>query len=278
VNPTNAAALANAMFLTVAGPEMVREVAEILAPLGIPVMPLKGVLLQRLVYKTASFRTMVDVDILVPPARYTDAYHALISAGFSFTAAPTPNEVSLRRPDGWLDLDLHRGLTDSMRCHLRADDMFARGRRDDQLFETSIVLIDPYDLYAHLLQHAAINWVFARKFHHISDFEAVPRVLHLSVEKAALRLSEVKLASYAAVILPMIAAQIDSEFARQLVDHLRLSVRDRAVVTLSRKLLAARAGNHNVRRAAVLALAPSWFGVLAEGCSRVTRRFAVSPR
>lgn len=260
------------MFLTVAGPALVREVAEILAPLGIPVMPLKGVLLQRLVYKTNSFRTMVDVDILVPPARFTDARHALTAAGFSLIAAPTPNEVTLRRPNGWLDLDLHRGLTDSMRSHLRADDMFARGQRDDQLFDTSVVLIDPYDLYAHLLQHAAIDWVFARKFPHISDFDAVPRVLNLTAEKTARRLSEVKLASYAAVILPLIAAQVDSEFARRVVDELRLSVRERSAVALSRTLLAAGDGNHNARRAAVLALAPSWFGVLAEGGSRVARR------
>src|SRR4051794_12798967 len=71
------------MFLKAAGPALVKRVAEILQKQGIPLMPLKGVLLRKLVYGEQSFRPIADVDILVPEAQFPDACRALRREGFT---------------------------------------------------------------------------------------------------------------------------------------------------------------------------------------------------
>ncbi len=76
-----------------------RDVVGVLSPLGIDVMPLKGVVLQRVAYDDPSERRLVDVDLAVRSRDFHRAYAALVAAGFT-DAHEEPHvwEVSLRRP------------------------------------------------------------------------------------------------------------------------------------------------------------------------------------
>ena len=105
--------LAAEMFLKAAGPALVKRVAEILHRRRIPVMPVKGVLLQRLVYGERSFRPIADVDILVPEPQFGAARAALRDSGFTDERWELGGwQVTLRDPAGPpLGVDLHRRLT-----------------------------------------------------------------------------------------------------------------------------------------------------------------------
>ena len=155
------------MFLKAAGPSLVKRVAEILGPRGIAVMPLKGVLLQKLVYGDRSFRSIADVDLLVPERRFFEA--CSLSGGRR--AFPTQRwemgqwQVTLTNPNGPpLGIDLHRRLTRTVRSRLTADgNLRARGRPDTQLFGAPVILPCAEDLFAHLVLHATLHWLRRRQ-------------------------------------------------------------------------------------------------------------------
>jgi hypothetical protein len=147
------------IFLMAAGPALVKRAADVLAVRGIPVMPLKGVLLQRLVYRDRSFRPIIDVDLLVPDDRFFEACSLLREAGFTKASWELGRwQVTLRNPDGPpLGIDLHRRITRTVRSRLTEADLFARGRPDAQMFGGPVILPSPDDLLAHLLLHATLH-------------------------------------------------------------------------------------------------------------------------
>src|SRR5437868_6511480 len=136
------AELAREIFLANAGGVLVKRAAFVLEKRGIPLMPLKGVLLQRLVYSEGPFRSIADVDLLVPEPRFFEAAALLEAAGFSNTRWETGRwQVTLTNPNGPpLGIDLHRRLTRTVRSRLTAEGLFARGVADTQLFGAPVVL------------------------------------------------------------------------------------------------------------------------------------------
>lgn len=269
MNPSETGRLATEIFLTAAAPRLVRETALLLAPFHIPLMPLKGALLQRLIYKGDSFRLITDVDVLVPPHQFSQAYDVLRGAGFS-EAREEPGlwEVSLRRPKGLLALDLHRRLSATARSRLRPEDMFARGTADDRLFDAPVVLPDPYDLYAHLLLHLTMHWVNEGKLHHAEDLEAVPKALGLDPTVLAQRVVGLGLGPHAGLVLPLLADQTSDSFSRNLLTELSLDLRSRVVVGVSQRLSARFTARQLGRRTIGLLLAPSWLEASREAITR----------
>src|SRR6266511_5085875 len=88
--------------------ETLREVARALGDSGIPVMPLKGVLFQLVLYADPAERRLCDVDVLVPESRFAEAIAILMQHGYRpESAGPSWIEAAFRSPRG-LPLDLHR--------------------------------------------------------------------------------------------------------------------------------------------------------------------------
>jgi putative nucleotidyltransferase-like protein len=253
------ARIATELFYTTAAPTLVREVAGVLGSSGIPIMPLKGTLLQRLVYGMRSFRPISDVDVLVPPARFGAARSALRAAGFTVEREEQGGwEVALRRPEGLLEVDLHRRLSSTVRSALLPDDLFRRGRRDTALFGVPVVIPDGRDLYAHLLLHLTLSWLALGRLHHPEDFEAVPAALSLSPDGLAGHLAEVGLRRHALLVLPLIASATRGSFTSLLIDVLGSTREERLIVDLVRRTCARAAPGSLPRRIAGFCLAPSW--------------------
>lgn len=264
------------LFFREGVPLLVRTVANVLLAKEISIMPLKGALLQRLVYGPAVFRPVSDVDVLVPPARFDDARAALRAAGFTVEREePGGWEVAVRPPHGLLEVDLHRRLSSTVRSKLSAQDLFNRGRRDTTLFGVEVVLPDSRDLYAHLLLHLTLNWLAGRGLHHPEDLEAVPRALSLSPAAVARHLSRVGLAPHAALVLPVVREAVDGDFTGRIVDALTMGGREHLAVAAARMLCRVAPPTALPRRAAGFVLAPSWIDAASEA---LTKRLVARPR
>lgn len=253
------------LFLAAAGPALVREVAEILGARGIPVMPLKGVLLQQLVYGPQRFRPISDVDILVPEARFYEAHAALREAGFTGERwEPGDWQVAMKRPGGLsLDVDLHRLLSRTPRSRLTGDGVFERGMPDKRLFGVEVVLPSADDLFAHLLMHATLHWVRYGRLHRPEDFQAVAESRSMASAQCAKHLRQQGLVRHALLFLPLIVDETGSSFASKLIDELASNRRDRTVARWVRALCARFEPGHPARRLAGLALAPALSGTVA---------------
>jgi hypothetical protein len=131
--------------------EVLRDVARVLGDRGIPVMPLKGVLLQLTLYDNPAERRLCDVDVLVPERRFAEAITLLIERGYRpERAGPSWIEAALRSPRG-LPLDLHRRLFCARRYQMPTDEQFLRARRDDGLLGVPVWIQQPLDTLAHLV-------------------------------------------------------------------------------------------------------------------------------
>jgi hypothetical protein len=256
------------VFMTTAGPRLVKRVAEVLAPLGVAVMPLKGVLLQKLVYGGDVFRPITDVDLLVPPDRFMDAVAALQGAGFTRVRwEPGGWEVNLSDPSGPpLSVDLHRRLTRTSRSRLTAGGLFERGRSDTRLFDAPVVLPEGQDLFAHLLLHATLHWLNRGELHRPRDFQAVASALSLEPRRCADHLGAQGLEAHALALLPLIQLHEGGTFCHDVLIELarpRLSlVRPRLASSVARMLWSGSPPGGRARRLAGLALAPSLVNAL----------------
>jgi hypothetical protein len=136
--------------------ETVRRTARILGRAGIEIMPLKGALWQVTLYSDGAPRPLADVDVLVPERDFGRARALLTGAGFR----PKPNlrapyEEDFSAPELLLPVDLHRSLFAPGRFRMDTAGLFARARRDRDLFGASVLVADPRDQLAHLLGHLA---------------------------------------------------------------------------------------------------------------------------
>jgi hypothetical protein len=256
--------LVTEMFLKAAGPALVKRVAEILATRGIPVMPLKGVLLQKLVYGDRSFRSITDVDLLVPERRFFEAFSLLAAAGFSNERWEIGQwQVTLTDPNGPpLGIDLHRRLTRTVRSHLTAAGIFARGTADTQLFGAPVILPSPEDLVAHLVLHATLHWLKVGNLHRPADFQAIADALHLDADRCAAHLAQQGLTAHSRLVLPFIRRACPGAFVDDVLTRLAPTARGRAATWIARKLAARSGPGHPGRRLASLALAPSFSAAL----------------
>lgn len=253
-------------FLRAAGPLLVKRIVEILEPRGIPVMPLKGVLLQKLVYGDRTFRPIVDVDLLVPDARFFEAYALLRANGFTQERwEPGEWQVTLKNPRGVpLGIDLHRRLTRTSRARLTPAAMFARGTRDTGLFDAPVVLPSNEDLLAHLLLHATLHWIKRGNLHRPGDFEALASVRVMDAGRCARHLREQGMIAHASLMLPMIAAQTKGPLVPALLQQLDCGPRGRIVVGFIRALTRRFPPGAPARRLAGATLAPSISGAVLD--------------
>ncbi|MBZ0118220.1 MAG: nucleotidyltransferase family protein, partial [Sandaracinaceae bacterium] len=106
---------------------------------GILPMPLKGVLLQHLVYRDPSERVLSDVDLLVPPGHFDEAVRALRAAGYAL-APEGRAAVHAKGPSARLEIDLHRRLFAPGLFGLSARHLFERGHLDERLFDCVVVV------------------------------------------------------------------------------------------------------------------------------------------
>jgi len=114
-------------------------------------MPLKGVLLQQLLYADPAQRPLTDVDVLVPEQDFERAIAALIEAGFEpRSAGRSLIECALRAPRGFT-VDLHQRLFGKGRFRLSTEALFRRASRDESLLGVPLHIADPYDTAAHLI-------------------------------------------------------------------------------------------------------------------------------
>ena len=259
-NDPDARRLASEVFLKGAGPALLRRVATILQPRAIPVMPVKGVLLQRLVYGEQTFRAIKDVDVLVPEDRFSEACAMLRQNGFTDQRWAVGRwQVTLRNPDGYpLDVDLHRRLTRTSRAGLTAAGMFERAKVDESLFGVPVVVPCHEDIFAHLLLHAALHWINRGTLHRPEDFEAVGRALALDPDRCVSHLARHGLLAHARLVLPFVDASTGGTFVRSLLHSLPSQPRARASAWLVRSLTARYPRPGSVaRRFAGMILAPS---------------------
>jgi hypothetical protein len=223
-------------------------------------MPVKGVLLQRLVYGEQTLRPIADVDLLVPENRFLEACAMLRREGFTDQHWEIGRwQATLRNPDGPpLGVDLHRRLTRTSRSRLTAAGMFERGRLDEILFGALVVVPCHEDIVAHLVLHAALHWINVGTLHRPEDFESVGGVLALDADRCASHLARHGLLAHARLILPLVAAKTGGAFVRDLMQRLPAPPRARASSWLVRALVARypRPGSA-ARRFAGFVLAPS---------------------
>jgi hypothetical protein len=229
-------------------------------------MPLKGVLLQGLVYRDRSFRPIRDVDLLVPEARFLDACAALRAAGFSRARwEPGRWQVTLSNPDGPpLGVDLHRRLTRTSRSHLTSNGLFERGKTDTKLFGVPVVVPSAADLFAHLLLHATLHWIRFGQVHRPADFQEVAAALSLDAGVCAEHLRHQGLIPHALVMLPLILDHTETRgaFITALMPRLHVTPRATAAASIVRAVTSRFGVGHPPRRLAGLALAPSLSGAL----------------
>ena len=72
---------------------LAKELARVLAQLGeagVPVMPLKGAALAESLYGDPALRVSADIDILVPPKYFIEAFRLIVSSGYQSRFTPPP--------------------------------------------------------------------------------------------------------------------------------------------------------------------------------------------
>lgn len=183
---------------------------------GILPMPLKGVLLQHLVYQDPADRLLSDADLLVPPGRFRDAVATLRKAGFRVDPEGRAGSAT-KGPDARLEVDVHRRPFAPRLFGLDGEGMFARGRIDETAFDAVVVIPDPRDLYAHLVGNFAKGRHGAESVAQLRDFSAVGSRFSLAEVPVARHLERFGLARAARYALPF----ADDPFSRKVLHALR---------------------------------------------------------
>ncbi len=236
----------------------------ILNEAGIIPMPLKGVLLQHVVYQDPADRVLSDADLLVPPGRFDEAVEALRAAGHRI-APEGRAAVSTKGPRARLEVDVHRRLFSPGLYGLSAEHMFARGTLEPRLFDAVVVVPHALDLYAHLVGNFAKGRHGAGDGAQLRDFSAVASRFALAPGAVARHLEKHGLSRAARYALAH-AAQYGDPFAPKVLSRLRLDPIGSASAAAARELTKRLGGsaklcsiaphlvNRNLPRGAVSAL------------------------
>ncbi|MCA9606006.1 MAG: nucleotidyltransferase family protein [Myxococcales bacterium] len=224
----------------------VAEAMRVLNGAGILPMPLKGVLLQQIVYQDPADRILADADLLVPPGRFAEAVAALRRAGHAID--PEGRAASTTRaPGAQLRVDLHRRPFAPGLYGLDGQSMFARGRIDETLFDAVVVVPDPVDLFAHLVGNFAKGRHAAESVAQLRDFSAVASRFALGPLPVARHLEAHGLARAARYAL----AHAPDSFTGQVLAALRPDAVGEASAALARRITARFGGG-----ATISAIAP----------------------
>jgi hypothetical protein len=180
-------------------------------------MPLKGILLQHLVYDDPAERVLSDVDLLIAPGRFEDAIAALRREGYRIDVEGRTGRAT-RGPDARFETDVHRSLFAPGLFRMSARAMFSRGTRDDRTFGGAVVVPHPLDLYAHLVGNFAKGRHGPGDGPQIADLERVARRFALTPEMVATHLAALGLDRAARYTLPH-AASTGDEFAASVLER-----------------------------------------------------------
>ena len=137
---------------------------------GIPIAPLKGLVLQTQYYADPALRPMSDLDFLISPPHYTAGLGLLTQLGYQVQRSHWKN-IELIKPDNVQVIDPFCEHPDNPRwveLHLACKEMFggpnldltecvwAQGREAQLLGETA-VLMSPETLWLHLAAHTSAD-------------------------------------------------------------------------------------------------------------------------
>jgi len=194
------------------GRTVLQECVSVLAPLGIPVVPLKGIYLQQFVYREHTTRLITDVDVLVPQHDYKRAQQALLQAGWQRHVEDVA-ESSFLAPGLPLAIDLHLDLYTRGAFRTSLPALFARARPDSEAFGCPVLLPDPLDVLSHLVGHALKGGnAWAGEGNEFLDIPRLAQAFELSPELCAARLADNGLARAARFVLPLTAAHDPTGF------------------------------------------------------------------
>ena len=177
------------------------QAVRLLNDVGIVPLPLKGVLLQHLVYQDPGDRLLSDADLLAPPGRFDDAIRALRRAGHRVDPEGRAGSAT-KGPDARLEVDVHRRPFSPGLYGLSARELFSRGRIDDTIFGAVVVIPTPADLYAHLVGNFAKGRHGADADAQLRDFFAVASRFNLAAQPMARHLERHGLGRAARYALP----------------------------------------------------------------------------
>ncbi|HTV25708.1 MAG TPA: nucleotidyltransferase family protein [Polyangiaceae bacterium] len=216
--------------------ETLKDVATLLGERGIPVMPLKGVLFQLLLYPDPAARRLCDVDVLVPEARFAEAIEVLVQHGYRpASAGPSWIEAALESPRG-LPVDLHRRVFCALRYRMPTHEQFARATLDEQQLGVALHLQHPLDSLAHLVGKFVSDHVHAEATARLAEIERL--VAHYALEPgaAARHLERCGLGRAARHVFSRAAREREHEFHAALLAELPGGVMTAAVVELAGRL------------------------------------------
>lgn len=222
---------------SLAATALVGDVAGKLAHRGIPVMPLKGALLQHWLYDDPSDRPLTDVDLLVRPAALHEAAELLEAAGYCRTRHSSVGGLVMQTPLG-LALDLHAQLFDRMRYRMPTDDLFARGSEDHALYGARVVLPSPLDVYAHLVGKFGSDHLNARSTARLDEIRRMGAHLDCSAETAARHLLHCGMRRVSRYVLPLVDRTLGDPFASQVCKRLPRDPIGRGIATAAEWSLA----------------------------------------
>lgn len=191
---------------------LVADVAACLDKQRIPVMPMKGALLQHWLYDDPTERPMTDVDLLVAPRDLDRAVRVLCDAGYRPTAHASVGGRVLQTRFG-LSLDLHPHLFGPGRFRMPTGDLFARGTRDTSLFGQAVRLPSPLDVYAHLIGKFAADHLTACASERLDEISRMGAYLNASPEETSAHLIRCGMRRVSRYVLPLVHVQHGDAFA-----------------------------------------------------------------
>lgn len=156
-------------------------IKEILAPLGIDVLVLKGPHLGATVYESPKDRLYGDLDLLVKPQHFQAAAEALLANGFkpeaykqfAIEVQEDFKHWEYKSPQGII-VELHRWLSGHDRYPLDLEGMFARAEKF-VFGETEAWGLSTEDLLLHLCLHMGTSYFLVIEPKHIQDIALLTR-------------------------------------------------------------------------------------------------------
>jgi hypothetical protein len=226
-------ALLRAFTASVIARETLKDVATLLGERGIPVMPLKGVLFQLLLYSDPAERRLCDVDVLVPEARFADAIAVLVQHGYRpASAGPSWIEAAFESPRG-LPVDLHRRIFCAWRYRMPTHEQFERATLDRERLGVPIHLQHPLDSLAHLVGKFVSDHVHAEAAERWAEIERLVDQHALAPRAAAAHLERCGLAPAARHVFSRAARERGHSFHGAVLEALPDGVLSAALIRLA---------------------------------------------
>lgn len=200
--------------------QLLGRTAQTLSSADIPVMPLKGVLLQATAYEQPWDREISDIDILVPEEHFEHALDCLVKAGCRFEYDPT-GAAKVQWSDMPMIIDLHSRLFPRALFRLATTDLFARARPNDAICGHRVWIADPLDTYAHLIGHFVKSRLDSRDTKYFRDLKKIVDREALDADACARHLQRCGLARAARYVLPLAVSVTEDAFSDRVLQALK---------------------------------------------------------